>query len=380
MSSRTPGTRKQSRPHADRNRAQSALPDARADEALVPTEDAATAPAEEFAAALSLDAPLPALPPRDQIQLLVQSPHKLFVYWQYNGDSAPPVSPTALNAPTSFRLAVRLLEVDSGVSFVAEAGAEPSQWFTTQPAYRYQAEVGWQSNADQTFIPLLTSHIVRTPPATVAPENLGTMEFQVSAPNFARILNEAGYTTDALAVALEAADARRTPSPATTFALAHALGDVAAPTLGEHDLPELRALIAALALGESIAVVRLKLSYRLMRWLDALTGRQHDALTNARLLEKLHEMFGFTLEYAMATGDTMNETELTRRFHRTSSHEWSASFYPPAHGGVRVWLPSMAAGPAASAPTATQLSGSPAWLPNVSARSPGAQRWRWLGL
>lgn len=284
--------------------------------------------------ALSADEPLPEVYVADRISLLVQSPEKLFLYWNHSRDPHETLRAAFGDVALSYRLVVRLVDEASGAESLHPASPERRQWFDVRPDREYRAEVGLFSDDRHPFIRLL-SCAARTPRAGVAPAADSDARFRVSATEFARALTEAGYGADALGVALEETGARgRGEEEALTAERLSAVRDALRA--------ELSALIVALATGEPFDALRASLSPLLARWLAGVVGEHGGAHDSARLLEILRTVLGFELSYDPDQGLTAQG-----RMRAT----WGASdlFMGPGLPGharrpPHVWLPSMAAG------------------------------------
>jgi hypothetical protein len=337
--------------------------------ALAREPDAA---ANRHALALEDDEPLPTVYGRDDLQLLVQSPYRLYAYWQYAHDPFETLRRAFGAAADGYQLTVRLIDIGYGQMQTDTASPACNYWFDVQPGRAYRAQVGFAA-ADKPFIHLLSSEVARTPNVGVAPTSDEATEFHVAAPEFARVVNETGYAADALTVALEAAD--EATEHESTLTLAHTLaGTPQPPVFAESELPHLRALITALVFNEPLAQVRARLAPTLVAWLDALLARHGAQIDHARLLDLLRELFGFELEL----DETTSEAPL-----RPSSFAWSASNVRQPERSVRVLLPSMTQGRAPQLflrpLQPSSFGGSNVWLPSMSVRQHAPlQRWREL--
>jgi hypothetical protein len=140
----------------------------------------------------ALDDTLPLVLKRDSIQLLLQSPNKLFLYWSFATDPRATLRRAFGELAAHYRLAVRLVKVESGEEFVLDAPGERMQWFEVYPRHVYRADVGFQA-ANRPFVRLLSSKEVRTPPDSASHLSDAAREFQVKPEEFARHLRGAGY-------------------------------------------------------------------------------------------------------------------------------------------------------------------------------------------
>jgi hypothetical protein len=245
-------------------------------------------------AELSADEPLPETYKSDRIRLLVQSPRKLYLYWEFARDPFDTLSRAFGGRSAQYRLAVRLKVTDDGFEALHEASPTRSQWFDAQPGRSYSADVGLYAQG-RAFIRLLTSNVAHTPRAGVAHEADPTPEWSVPAEQFARVLDESGYVSDAFEVTLEAADAR-TRGEATRSVAARFGGALEPPVTDEAGLEELRGLLTALAFGVSLDELRAALSRPFVRWLDEIGGRRGvKAFDAPRLLEVLQSTLGIRM-------------------------------------------------------------------------------------
>jgi hypothetical protein len=152
--------------------------------------------AATHAVAPSPDAPdhgaMPVVLKRDFIQLLLQSPHRLYLYWTFARDPHATLREAfgALAAP--YRLAVRLVNVEGGEDFLLDAPRERAQWFEVYPRHVYRAEVGFHA-AGRPFVRLLSSNTVTTPPDRASHLSDAEQEFEIEAAAYTQLLGGAGY-------------------------------------------------------------------------------------------------------------------------------------------------------------------------------------------
>jgi hypothetical protein len=140
----------------------------------------------------ALDNLLPFALKRDSIQLLLQSPHRLYLYWTFARDPHAILREAFGELAAHYRLIVRLVKVDSGEEFLLDAPRERAQWFEVYPRHVYRAEIGFRA-AGRPFVRLLSSNEVTTPPDSVSHLSDEAQEFQLEADEFARLLGGAGY-------------------------------------------------------------------------------------------------------------------------------------------------------------------------------------------
>lgn len=321
------------------------------------------APAVDPLAALSPDEPLPELAPRDEAHLLVQSPYTLFLYWNHARDPFETLRKALGDAAAHYRPGARLVDVESGEEDTHPASPGRAHWYTVRPGAAYRADIGFYAE-DYPFVRLLSSEIASTPPIGVSQLSATEADFHVAAPDFARVLNEAGFASDALEVALEGLDEAGAARGATQTIAQALAGGQTATAIGDEDLAGLRYLISALAFGEEFERVRARLSTNLVAWLEALTTERGVALEPARLLELLRETLGFELEYE--DEDALSALSFRPFLLPASSSAWGGSDVHQPQRRAHVWLPSMTAGRLPSGPARQSLGGASNWIPSMT--------------
>ncbi len=303
---------------------------------VAPPPEPQSAATSDKLAALSVDEPLPDVYHVDRIRLFAQSPRKLYLYWEFARNPFETLRRAFGAAAARYALVVRLVSVETGEISWHEAAPSRSQWFNVQPDHAYRAEVGFFARG-RAFIRLLSSNTMHTPRAGVARQAALTDEFHVTAEEFAQVLDEAGYSSDALEVSLEAADIA-TDDAATLFIAAH-LGGTQVSQVSINDLAELRSLLVAIVLGISPEDLSGLLSPSLGRWLAEVQREHAEALRSEHLLEILRSTLG--LQTSLAGFEDADEAAMRRvaRFVVGSSQ-----VNMPRRKPFHVWLPSMTAG------------------------------------
>lgn len=286
-------------------------------------------------AELSVDEPLPETYVANRIRLLAQSPRKLYLYWEFERDPYETLRRAFRWQSDRYTLVVKLFDLETGTETLHFASPTRSQWLDAQAGHSYRADIGFYAR-NSAFIRLLSSPVSATPRASVSRLTDPTPEFHVPPDEFARVLDDAGYVSDALEVSLEAADLATENT--MTRAVAQRFGGADVPMMSEEDLAELRGLLAALALGVSINELQASLSATLASWLSEASRRQREAMDSAHLLEVLHDLLGLELERTEL--DAFNE-EAMRRAARVivGASEVNLPLKP-----FHLWMPSMTAG------------------------------------
>lgn len=242
-------------------------------------------------AELSTDEPLPASYQMDRVRLLAQSPRRIFVYWELGRDPFVALRRAFGAQADDYKLVVRLINVDTDEETLHEGSPTRSQWFDVQPDQSYRAEVGLYA-AGRSFIRLLTSNLKRTPRASVSLQTASTPEWKVSPEQFSRVLDDAGYVSDALEVALEAAD--EATNYGATRAITRKLAPASLPPMSEEEMAELRGLLTALAFGTPWTSLRPMLSHNLGIWFDQV-GIEDSRFDPAQITEILHSTLGIEM-------------------------------------------------------------------------------------
>jgi len=296
--------------------------------AIAPTPPLPPAIISDKLAEAEADEPLPATYAANRIRLLAQSPRRLFLYWEFKQDPFETLRRAFRLQADRYRLAVKLIDLETGGEILHYASPIRSHWFDVQQDRSYRADVGFHAQG-RAFIRLLSSAVTRTPRATVSRRADSGPEFQVSAGEFARVLDDAGYMSDALEVSLEAADVAT--SNRTTRRVAREFAGADLPLMSAEELAEMRGLLASLALGVNRLDLQSALSERLARWLGEISA----AVDSARLIEILRDALGIEMEQ---TGFGIQNLEAMRRAARfvVGASEINLPLKP-----FHLWMPSM---------------------------------------
>ncbi|HKR01435.1 MAG TPA: DUF4912 domain-containing protein [Pyrinomonadaceae bacterium] len=259
-------------------------------------------------AELSVDEPLPEAYAANRIRLLAQSPRKLYLYWEFERDPFETLQRAfPRGRADSYALAVKLVDLQTGAETLHFASPTRSQWIPAQPGHSYRADVGLYARGGA-FIRLLSSPASDTPRASVSRLTDSTPGFDVSADEFARVLDDAGYVSDALEVSLEAADLAT--ENAATRAVAQRFGGADLPAMSEEDLAQMRGLLAAIALGVRAEDLQAAFSEAISRWLEEVTLARRREIDAAHLLEVLRALLG--IEFEATAHDALNEAAMRR--------------------------------------------------------------------
>jgi hypothetical protein len=295
----------------------------------------AASPAIDPLAEWTFDEPLPLPPPVDEIHLLVQSPTKLFLYWDAAHNPFEILRRSILNAD-DYRLVVRLTDLTTGEISLYEAAPTREQFFSALPGRNYRAEIGFFA-PNRPFVRLLTSSRIETPRSGVARES-DAGDFHLSAEEFTRVLDESGYVSDALEVALEAADKQMQTSFTRIVAETITGGD--ASLFNDEDVFELRRFLSAIAFGAHAEDLRGMFSPKVASWFEESFAHFAPAAETARLIEIMRAAFNLEIDYA----GTTDETDVFRHEPARVVLGASGVHMPGGRPPHLRWMPSMTAG------------------------------------
>lgn len=114
----------------------------------------------------------PALPTRydaDQVELMVQSPLRVFAYWELRDATIQAaLRCVPIRDRHNFQILLKWKEMDATREFFLDPGITDHWWFDTLPENRYQLELGlyW---SEYGWLPLLTSDELVTPRLALGP-------------------------------------------------------------------------------------------------------------------------------------------------------------------------------------------------------------------
>lgn len=233
---------------------------------------------------------LPALERENRARLQIQSPHKIFFYWSVKNnpyETLHRVFPA--NRAGDYRLIIKLINLNdkSEQSNLAEAAG--SWWFSAKPNTVYRAEIGFAAER-RPFVRLMYSNTVETPRAEPSPNRDWSMDFAVTATQFAEVLDVAGYAHDAFEVAITGDDPQAA-NQATQKTFARLGGQNA-----EENLSELRFALFALASGAMLETLRDQIDETIYRRLDAIIRHDAGQLSAENVRRALTENFEFENE------------------------------------------------------------------------------------
>jgi hypothetical protein len=229
-----------------------------------------------------------------------------------------------------YSLVLRVVNTENEEHTLHLASSTKSQWFEVEPEQTYRVDLGLHAPG-RAFIRLLSSNVAETPRDGVSRVADPSKEWSVSNAQFARILDEAGYVSDALEVTLEALD--EVTDDSATRAVAEAFGGGDVPPMTEEELVEMRRLLAAIALGASFTMVSKAASPALAEWFaQADQSGEADA---SHLVEILRSLLGIEMTQNPLDAAT---AEAMRRAARVIVG--ASEVHLPARP-FHLWMPSM---------------------------------------
>jgi hypothetical protein len=130
--------------------------------------------------------------PHDDARLLVQSPHRLYLYWSFARDPRVALRRAFGGLAERFAVGVRLIDLENGADVATAPAHVQSFWFDAAPARAYRAEVGFVADGFP-FVRALTSNTVETPSDTISRATDDDEAFRIGARDFARLLSTSGF-------------------------------------------------------------------------------------------------------------------------------------------------------------------------------------------
>lgn len=131
----------------------------------------------------------------DEARLLVQSPHRLFLYWRFACDPRELLRAALGPVAERLRQAVRLVDVASGEEGEPAPAEGGDYWFDVLPGRLLRADVGFHG-VDLPFVRLISSNTVETPAVGVSRVEDEAAEFRVAEKEFERVLEATGFATE----------------------------------------------------------------------------------------------------------------------------------------------------------------------------------------
>ncbi|MEP6945072.1 MAG: DUF4912 domain-containing protein [Acidobacteriota bacterium] len=229
----------------------------------------ADAPARTPAFKLLAEPTLPDLPRQNRARLQMQTPTRLYFYWSVKENPWATLRKVFGSDLGSYTLVVKLIDKSNGREDIRPTDADGNFWFDVEPNRSYQAEIGFYA-VNRPYFRVLYSNTVETPRRSPSPRAATESEWRVTAAKFAEVLDVAGFSRDAVDVAM-AGDDHAASTGDTHRAFAAMLGTAEYPyeTVTAEDI---RYAMLALASGVTLEELRSKVSAALFAILHANAG------------------------------------------------------------------------------------------------------------
>jgi hypothetical protein len=203
------------------------------------------------------DVKLPELKRDNRARLQMQSPTRLYLYWAIRENPWAMLSNIFGDGLGNYSLVLKLTDVTSGTEKVHPCEAEGNWWFDVEPDREYEAEIGFYS-VSRPYFRILNSNRVATPRRTPSPRAATEANWMVSAGQFAKVLDAAGFSRDAFDVVMAGDDIGLAAS-STEKAFSDFLGD-GEFVLGGIAADEIRFALLSLAAGTQLGELRERVS------------------------------------------------------------------------------------------------------------------------
>lgn len=228
---------------------------------------------------------LPELKKENRARLQIQSPTKIFFYWSFQNNPFQTLSRAFGGNTGSYTLALKLINQSRNLEEIMPIEAEGTAWFDAEANSKYTAEIGFYAT-NRPFIRVLYSNTVETPRKNPSSRRDYSAYFDISANQFARVLDDSGYAQDAVEVALASDDAEYAEH-ATKNAFAQII-EADEEDFAESYPGDVRFALLALASGYALENLRRHIGKRLFEKLQ----KNADKLNRENALRALQENFG----------------------------------------------------------------------------------------
>jgi len=226
---------------------------------------------------------LPELKRENRARLMMQTPTELYFYWTVRENPFHLLRKAFGNDTGSYTLALKLTELNTGEEEIHPADAEGTWWFNVAPNGRYQAEVGFYA-PNRPYFRIIYSNTIETPRRSPSPHRADEAVWTVSANKFAEVLDVAGFTHDAVDVAM-AGDDHLAAESAAHNALSR-LADSEGRDLSGITGEDIRYVLRALAAGSLLEDLRHSIGPKLFAVLSENAGKLSSRNAKAALSDQ----------------------------------------------------------------------------------------------
>jgi len=227
---------------------------------------------------------LPQLQRANRARLQMQSPTKLYFYWSAKQNPWALLRDAFGGETGNYALVLKLTNLRRDTEEIHAAEAEGNCWFDVDPDGAYQAEIGFYA-PNRPYFRVIYSNTVETPRRTPSPRSAQKSDWTVSANKFAEVLDVAGFTRDALDVAV-AGDDNVAAQDVTQKAFTRFVGK-ADYQLDEISAEDIRYAMLSIASGVALE----QLQSRVSTALYAILKANADNLESGKAMSALTEYF-----------------------------------------------------------------------------------------
>lgn len=238
---------------------------------------------------------LPVLEKENRARLQMQSPNRIFFYWSMKNNPYQTLNRAFGGKTGNYTLVAKLINESHDREEMLPVEAEGDWWFDTDTDSTYRAEVGFYA-PNRPFIRILHSNRIETPRKSPSQKRASTADWAVSAHQFAKVLDVAGFSQDAFEVAFTGDDTAFADS-ATESAFSQLVGAEPADSV-RNDLSEVRYALLTLASGIELERLRGQISLSLFNKLR----ENGEKLSADNAIKALEENFG---EFAEETEELL---------------------------------------------------------------------------
>lgn len=161
---------------------------------------------ERSAAFIELSEPkLPKLEKENRARLQMQSPNRIHFYWSMKKNPFQMLNKAFGNSTGNYQLVAKLINQTTGAEEIHPVEAGGDWWYDVDANSKYRAEIGFFA-VNRPYFRVMFSNTIETPRKTPSPKRDISPVFNVSANQFAEVLDRSGYRQDALEVAFAGDD------------------------------------------------------------------------------------------------------------------------------------------------------------------------------
>jgi len=228
---------------------------------------------------------LPEPAKENRARLQMQSPTRLHFYWSFKNNPFKPLHQIFGKNTGNYTLVVKLLNQTADREEIVPVENDGSTWFDVDAGATYRAEIGFYA-ANRPFVRVMFSNTIETPRKNSSSRRDYSPHFNVSAEEFAEVLDASGFRQDAFEVAL-AGDDFAAAASATQNAFSQFVGKQKSD-YQTNDASEIRFALLTIASGVALENLRGQISKNLFSELQKNAGR----LSVEKAFAALQENFG----------------------------------------------------------------------------------------